>query len=190
MQNRKKAIKANQKPKAKKLQISSKKGKIILDPDFVEEYLRKQNEKNATVIDVDESDSDVEYVKTESASPKTKKIAKINARIIDLEKQLAAGSKAKIKRIEKTSAPKDDDLLASTFDETCESMSSVEPRSSTSFESTSSESINSEPANNSLLDWGIDTVQVNHMIDEWNANGQLPEIAAEVMEFIKQQEQQ
>lgn len=63
-----------------KIQVSSKRAKIILNSDIVEEYLRAQNEKNAstmneTVTSVDDSDSDssLEYVKTEFASPKTKK---------------------------------------------------------------------------------------------------------------------
>lgn len=69
--------------------LSTDKLKIILDNEFVAEYLKKQEQEkeNQAVIDLDESDSSVEFVCTKKASPKTRKITRIVNRMFDLAKE-------------------------------------------------------------------------------------------------------
>lgn len=70
-------------------QFSMKEASIVLDREYVGKYLRMQEEKetNQRVIDVDIPDTSVKYDRTDLASPKTKKLAKMSERIANLEKE-------------------------------------------------------------------------------------------------------
>lgn len=172
--------------------------------DFVVEYLRIHNKKDtsatvnasdvgcAVTVNDSDSDGDIEYIKTEMASPRTKKFMKMSTKIVQLESQIASlTSKTKSKLVNQT--PKNGNSMQIAPNQTCSSMNSIdlqssisiEPQSSTSYGSTSSAS-----ALSSMVDFdvSIDDDTINQMVADWDPQGQLPEIAAEVMDFIKQQQ--
>lgn len=186
--------------------MSSRAPFVVLDPSFVQNYIDAETSKAAgsekgnmidvdaagsdkeNVIDVDALDDSVEYVQTTSASPRTKQIAKVNERIFLLENQIASMKKrsnAKQNCGDKKTA--NFDILESTNS----SASSIEPQSSFSGASTSSVSLNSSNsmANISGLnasDLGdFNEAEVNKFIEEWNANGQLLDLATEVIDYCE-----
>lgn len=172
------------------IEVSSKIGKIILDYEFVQEYLRVQDETkspNQSVIEVDDLDSSVEYIGTEMASPKTQKIAKMNERIDNLEKgikRLTNNLEEEKKRNKKNDVAKSvvGVLMPNVPEETIATTSSNEPQASTSCASNS----------NSEIDFGvsINEDEINQLIDELQINGQLFDIANEIVDYFTQEEQQ
>lgn len=177
------------------IEVSSRAPVVSLDPSIVQNYIDGQNKnteeekenvpniadkENESVIDLEAvKDDSVEYVGTSTASPRTKKIASMNKRIYLLENQIAGmkkGTKAKKNHSNQSNA----------------SASSIEPQSSfSSGASTSSSSLNST---NSMADFnasdlgGFDEEEVNKLVDEWHGNGQLLDIAKEVIDFCQQQQ--
>lgn len=193
--------------------MASKSACVRLDDLFVQNYLQAQNgteakiieksNSNENVIEIDDSDSEIEYIGTELASPNTKKIAKMNEKIFRLQNELSkrlAITKAKKNHGVQIEAEKSNSLVSTTLDSTNASYSSIEPRSSTSAASTSSTSLNSS---NSIVDNGqvhvgdlnandfgdLNASEVNELVDQWHANGELVDIATEVIEFCQQANQ-
>lgn len=181
--------------------VSTNKLKIILGDTEVEEYLREHNaaknvQANQSVIDVDDLDGSVEYVNTELASPKSKKIRLMNDRIFKLENCVESMKQdmAKKNRGEQpnvTNASMTNAQQLHQLNETISSTASVEPQSSSSSALATSVSLNST----SSLDFDVSYSQQQleemvGMMDAFKTDGLLPEINDEIMGFLSQQEQQ
>lgn len=171
---------------------------MILDASYVQNYFdQKENaekenaekeeenvsniagKENESVIDLDalEDDDSIEYVGSSIASPRTKKIASMSKQIYLLENQIAGMKKEKKAK-------------QNLGNQSNASASSIEPQSSTSSASTSSSSLNSTDSmgdiNISDLG-GFDEEEVNKLVDEWHANGQLFDLANDVVDFCLKQ---
>lgn len=161
-----KAAKSNRKvrPLIKPLMIEkAKHPKIILDSEFVAEYIRGQNatEDESTIqeiIDVEEIDSSVEFV------CETRKIVQLNQRLLKVESLLNA------EKEKKANAAKVSDSVINVSD------------INVSLNNTSNDNTMGD------FDTSINDDVVNQFVDEYAANGQLPELTTEIAQFCEQQQ--
>lgn len=127
-----KKVKRNAKPPASKeiVVIINKSPKIIIDNDFVANYLKEQNDsdandlaQNMSVISLNDSTDSVEFVPENAASYEMKKIAQLNEKLSKITKRnrrLELHVKALQKRIlnsdseNQQAAPIDDDVAKAT----------------------------------------------------------------------------
>lgn len=170
-QNR--AFNTNRKQAPKQtVQISKDQLKIVLDHSFVHNYLRSHEKvsANESVVIVDDSDVDdsVEYMGTEKASPNTKKMAEMNARIFNLEKENRRLQSELTKKIVEA----DDGAMA--------------------IESNDIQASTSKSASGTGADLGLslDADMIGQMLDECKEDGNLIDLAKDVMDFCMEQEYQ
>lgn len=156
------------------VQVSTERLIVVLDHSFVHDYLRsheKAKETESVVISDDtDTDDSIEYIGTKEASPTTKKLAKINARIFTLEKE---NRRLLTKLTEKkTINAADDDVVP------------IEPNDAQASTSKSTSGYEAD------LELSLDDDMIGKMLDECKENGNLIDLAKDVVNFCMAQEQQ